>query len=223
VGTELLRGDGFPAGGENRSGVNLSTVFAHVGGDFDDSNSWRAGISHVRANADDRRSGEDIETSFTGDSDITGLDFVWKWAPNGNPAIRNFVFQTEYYLRDEDGTVIFDPDGAADISAYDGDQKGFYLQGIYQWMPRWRVGLRYDQLSADNFVANPVAGTTLETLADNSTDPERWSAMVDWSGSEFSRIRLQYNRDESRPGGETDDQWLLQYIYSLGSHPAHQF
>ena len=47
--------------------------------------------------------------------------------------------------------------------------------------------------------------------------------MTDWSGSEFSRIRLQYNRDESRPGGVTDDQWLLQYIYSLGSHPAHQF
>lgn len=229
AGAELLRGDGFPAGGDDRSGVNLSTVFAHVGGDFDESNSWRAGISHVSADADNRVTGEDIETAFTGDSDVTGLDFVWKWAPAGNPAIRNFVFQTEYYLRDERGTVVYDP-GMADpvntgplASAYDGDQDGYYLQGVYQFMPQWRVGLRYDRLTSDNAVANPVAGTTLETLADNGTDPERWSLMTDWSGSEFSRIRLQYNRDESRPGGETDNQWLLQYIYSLGAHPAHQF
>ncbi|MGH8455129.1 MAG: hypothetical protein ACRESW_11305, partial [Nevskiales bacterium] len=199
AGTELLRGDGFPAGGEKRSGVNLSTVFAHVGGDVGTDHSWRAGISHINADADDRRSGEDIETSFTGDSDITGLDLVWKWAPDGNPAIRNFVFQTEYFVRDEDGSVVFDPDGVADTSTYDGKQKGFYVQGIYQWMPRWRVGLRYDRLSANNSVPNPVAGTSLKTLADNRNDPERWSLMTDFSNSEFSRLRLQYNRDESRP------------------------
>lgn len=223
LGTELLRGDGFPAGGEDRSGVNLVTAFARVGGDVGSSYSWRAGVSRVNADADDRRTGEDIQTSFTGDSDITGLDFVWKWAPDGNPKIRNFVFQTEYYLRDEDGLVVSDPDGAADSSSYDGKQKGFYAQGIYQFMPRWRLGLRYDRLSADNDVLNPVAGTSLETLADNSTDPERWSVMTDFSNSEFSRLRLQYNRDDSRAGGETDDQWLLQYIYALGAHPAHQF
>jgi hypothetical protein len=223
AGTELLRGDAFPAGGEDRSGVNLSTVFAHVGGDLGTDHSWRAGISHINADADDRRSGEDVETSFTGDSDITGLDLVWKWAPDGNPKLRNFVFQTEYYLRDEDGLVVSDPDGVADSSTYTGKQKGFYAQGIYQFMPRWRLGLRYDWLSADNDVANPAAGTSLETLADNRSEPERWSLMTDFSNSEFSRIRLQYNRDESRPGGETDDQWLLQYIYSLGAHPAHQF
>ncbi len=223
TGVELFRGDAFPAGGEDRSGINLSTVFAHLGGDVGNDSSWRAGISHIRADADDRHTGEDTETSFTGDSDITGLDFVWKWAPNGNPAIRNFVFQGEYFVRDEKGQVVYDPDGSADTSAYQGRQKGFYLQGVYQWMPRWRAGLRYDRLTADNDVASVVSGTTLETLAETSTDPERWSAMMDFSNSEFSRFRLQYNRDESRANGEVDNQWLLQYIYSLGAHPAHSF
>jgi hypothetical protein len=68
-----------------------------------------------------------------------------------------------------------------------------------------------------------VAGTSLATLADNGTDPQRYSVMTDFSNSEFSRFRLQYNRDQSRPGREADNQIFLQYIFSLGSHPAHQF
>ena len=31
---------------------------------------------------------------------------------------------------------------------YSGTQQGFYVQGIYQFMPQWRVGYRYDWLSA---------------------------------------------------------------------------
>jgi hypothetical protein len=230
LGAEALRGAGFPAGGEDRSGVNSTVAFARIGGDLSDSSSYRLGISRINADANERElEDEDTElvTVFDGDSKTTGVDFVYKWAPDGNPAINNFIFQAEYFVRDENGEVVFDPNGD-DIgpvtSTYDGRQKGFYLQGVYQFMPRWRMGLRYDRLEARNDVPGaPAMDTTLDNLADTSTDPRRWSTMLDWSGSEFSRIRLQYNRDESRPGGEKDDQWLLQYIYSIGAHPAHQF
>jgi hypothetical protein len=228
LGAEALRGAGFPAGGEDRSGVNTTVAFARIGGDLNDSSSYRLGVSRINADADGREI-EDEETealtSFTGDSNTTGVDFVYKWAPNGNPAVNNFIFQAEYFDRDEDGEVDFDDGmGLVANSPYSGSQKGYYLQGIYQFMPQWRVGLRYDRLKADNDVPlAPGMDTTLDNLADTSSDPQRWSTMIDWSGSEFSRIRLQYNRDESRPGGEKDDQWLLQYIYSLGAHPAHQF
>ncbi len=228
LGAEALRGAGFPAGGEDRSGVNTTVAFARIGGDLSDSSSYRLGISRINADANGREI-EDEEsgalTAFTGDSNTTGIDFVYKWAPSGNPAINNFIFQAEYFDRDEDGVVDFDDGmGLTANSSYRGSQKGYYLQGVYQFMPQWRAGLRYDKLKARNDVPGaPGMDTTLDNLADTGTDPERWSAMLDWSGSEFSRIRLQYNRDESRPGGETDDQWLLQYIYSLGAHPAHQF
>ena len=66
-------------------------------------------------------------------------------------------------------------------------------------------------------------GTSLALLADNSKDPQRYSLMGDFSNSEFSRVRLQFNRDESRPSGAADNQIFVQYIFSLGSHPAHQF
>lgn len=223
LGAEALRGEGFPAGGEDRSGIEAWTGFAHVGGDVGSGGSWRAGLWHYDGNAMDRRSGEDIETGFTGDSRISGLDLVYKWAPDGNPALRNLVLQAEVMRRSESGTVVYDPDGSADESAYDGDQLGWYVQGVYQFMPRWRAGLRYDRVSASNDVANPVVDTSLALLADDGTDPQRWSAMVDFSNSEFSRLRLQFNRDESRPGDEADNQVFVQYIFSLGSHPAHQF
>ena len=223
LGAEALRGTSFPSDGEDRDGVGAWSAFARVGGDVGTGGSWRAGLWHYDGDADDRQTGEDVKTGYTGDSEITGADFVYKWAPNGNPAQRNFVFQAEYMYRSESGTVVFDPDGAAEESKYDGDQQGWYAQAIYQFMPRWRVGMRYDRLSADNDVDNPVAGTSLELLADDGDNPERYSIMVDFSNSEFSRLRLQWNRDEARAGGESDDQIIVQYTMSIGAHPAHQF
>ena len=46
--------------------------------------------------------------------------------------------------------------------------------------------------------------------------------MVDWSNSEFGRIRLQYNH-EALDGEEEDNQFVLQYVMSLGAHAAHSF
>ena len=178
LGAEALRGTSFPSDGEDRDGVGAWSAFARVGGDVGTGGSWRAGLWHYDGDADDRQTGEDVKTGYTGDSEITGVDFVYKWAPNGNPAQRNFVFQAEYMYRSESSTVVFDPDGAAEESKYDGDQQGWYAQAIYQFMPRWRVGMRYDRLSADNDVDNPVAGTSLELLADDGDNPERYSIMV---------------------------------------------
>ena len=53
-------------------------------------------------------------------------------------------------------------------------------------------------------------------------NPTRNTAMVDWSPTEFSRLRLQFAVDKSRIG-VTDNQLLLQYILSLGAHGAHRF
>ena len=46
--------------------------------------------------------------------------------------------------------------------------------------------------------------------------------MVDWSPSEFSRVRLQFSRDRSQTGA-ADNQVFLQYVMSLGAHGAHKF
>ena len=222
-GLELLRGQEFPAGGEDRSGARAGALFAHLGGDIGASHSWRAGLSHLAADANARRTGTGTPTAFSGDSDLRILDLVYKWAPEGNPAQRNVVLNAEFFYREEEGELSYDPDGAAVVSPYEGDQRGLYVQAVYQFMPRWRAGLRYDRMErAHNTVPNNPGGE-FDALLDRSYAPQRYTAMVDFSNSEFSRLRLQYAHDASRPGGERDDQVIVQYVVSLGSHPAHQF
>ena len=46
--------------------------------------------------------------------------------------------------------------------------------------------------------------------------------MLDFSPTEFSRFRLQAASDRSR-AGTTDNQFILQYVHSIGPHGAHRF
>jgi hypothetical protein len=219
-GGELMRGDVFPAGGTNNhnAGIGAWSSFVHVGDDIGDSASYRVGLSHLWTSANNRQTpalggGND---SFTGNDHTYIADATYKWAPNGNFAQTYLKLQAEFFLRQESG--FFTPPGGPPSLRYSSNpQTGFYVQSVYQFMPQWRAGLRYDQLHAPNLGA-AFAGTTLDNL--NAT-ARRYSTMVDYSPSEFSRFRVQYNLDKSRPG--TDNQLILQYILSLGAHGAHQY
>jgi hypothetical protein len=169
----------------------------------------RSGLSwlHTKAGPRTTNDGADI---FQGGSDTYIADLVYKWAPNGNPVDTNFKLQGEYFFRDESGTF--------NTLDYSGRQTGWYLQAIYQFMPQWRIGLRHDEVHANDPGA-AFAGTVLDTLG--GVTPKRNSAMIDFSTSEFGRFRVQYNNDESRP--KTDHQFLLQYTVSIGAHGAHQY
>jgi len=230
IGGEALRGDGFPGGDATHTLGNSQSLFTKLGGDVGASNSWQLGLSQLWVDAVDRGTDNpgDTSDSFSGDSNLTILDFVWKWAPNGNTVNRNFKFQTELFYRNEDGKDNFTQAGDTAVLDYDGNQEGMYAQAIYQFMPQWRIGTRYDRLMTNNDLTvvdngglNPDTVLQDTALNDHNHDPWRWSLMADWSPSEFSRLRLQYNRDRSRP--VTDNQWTLQYIMSLGAHGAHQF
>jgi hypothetical protein len=216
-GGELFRGDEYPTGGAERSGRGADTLFVRIGGDVGTSHGWRAGLSRLDARVSNRETGDETTPdSFTGDSWLSIADFVWKWAPNGNAREQNFKFQTEYYTRDEDGN--FTDGASATTDVYQGNQKGWYAQGVYQFMPRWRLGLRYSEAKADA-VSGTLVGTALDAQGHK---PKATSLMLDFSNSEFSRLRLQVNRDEARVDVK-DTQWFLQYTMSLGPHGAHGF
>jgi hypothetical protein len=181
VGVEAGNGDSFPGAPRNKNGIGSGAVYAHAGGDIGDSNSWRAGGSYLRTRAED------------GDAARLGIaDFVWKYAPHGNARSTNFKLQGEFFTRDSDAGP---------------RQSGWYLQAVYQFMPMWRVGARYDQLDP-----GPAASFT----------PKRQSVMLDYSPSEFSRLRLQFSQSRLVPD-ITDNQVFVQYILSLGAHGAHRY
>jgi hypothetical protein len=218
-GAELGRGGAFPATERNRNGANSASLFAHLGGDLGASTAWRAGLSHLRARPEERAF-EDagVTQSFTGTSRLWIADFVLKWAPNGNATVTNFKLQGEYFRREEKGELGFDDMVAPSSGDFASRQSGWYLQGAYQFMPRWRAGLRYDRLDRGTVeTAVPTVGPLMI-----EHNPSRVTAMLDWSGTEFSRLRLQVAEDKSR-ADVTDRQVLVQYIFSLGVHGAHRF
>ena len=222
LGAEAFAGKKFPAGGEH-SNVGSWAAFANLGGDVGISHSWQAGLSYWRAEKIEREyvSHEAIEVPvFEGDSDIVGLNAVYKWAPDGNYRNENFKLQFEYFKRDDDGSLTLLDSSPLETSALNGEQDGWYLQAIWQFTREWRVGLRYDALDSDVQGSDPDVLDEAGLLADGHK-PERSSVMVEWVPSEFSRIRLQYNHDESYQ--QTDDQIFLQYTFSMGAHGAHAF
>jgi len=215
LGGEYLRGAGFPAAGDDNEGKGVYSLFAHLGGDIGDSYSWRLGLSGLWAETDGRESDDVV---FSGDSNLAIADAVLKWAPNGNPTERNLKLQAELFYRDEDGDISID-EGTSFVD-YDGEQGGFYAQAVYQFMPRWRVGARYDRLWSDN---DSTDATVLAAAGlDDGHDPSRFGVMLDYTRNEFNRVRLQYNRDKSRQGN-ADNQFSLQYIMIFGAHGGHEF
>ena len=238
VGVEYGRALSFPANDvqRNKNGLMSGSGFAHVGGDVGVANSWRAGASyfatkpHGRTYEDVDSSNTLVTNSFSGKSNTAVLDFVWKWAPEGNGTDRNFKFQSEWFRRHESGDLTYDINsvgvpGGPVADSFRSTQTGFYAQGVWQFMPAWRIGYRYDQLERADASSSLVDKGTL-TAADlpilGGYTPKRNTVMTDWSPSEFSRIRLQFARDQTRPG-VTDDQVWVHYIMSLGAHGAHKF
>jgi len=227
LGAEVGSGESFPGNSRNKNGVGDGTAYVHAGGDVGTSSSWRAGLSYLQTAAKDRDysqvdlAGNDAQLAFTGRSKIAIADFVWKWAPNGNAQERNFKLQSEVFWRRENGNLTYDADGALGLTRtgdYRSDQNGFYVQGVYQFIPNWRVGARYDWL-------NPGSvdyGSNNAYIGNGSFNPQRTAIMFDWTPSEFSRFRIQYQQAKLRPD-VTDNEIFVQYILTLGAHGAHNF
>jgi hypothetical protein len=224
IGVEVGRGRGYPGTDSSRNGAGMFAVTAHTGGDVGASHSWRAGVSMLDAKASEQglvamdAAGNAIDNVFSGRTRVWVADAVWKWAPNGNATRTSFKLQGEYLRSERHGDIVQDV-GTSDLaSTYRTRQSGWYVQGVWQFMPRWRVGLRTERLDP----GTEDYGSESAVVDLGNHRPRKHSAMLDFSPSEFSRVRLQLAQDRARQG-VTDTQWFLQYQMSLGAHAAHGF
>jgi hypothetical protein len=225
LGTEVFAGGKYPAGG-NHSDVGSWTAFVNFGGDIGVSHSWQSGISYWSADniervygSHDHGGGAEVP-QFTGDSQVVGLNAIYKWAPNGNYREQNLKLQFEYFIRDEEGDLVLLNSNPLESSTLNSKQDGWYTQAIWQFARTWSAGLRLDMLDSDN-TGSDVAVLDEAGLVAAGHEPRRASIMAQWQPSEYSRIRLQYNRDESYQ--VSDDQIFVQYTFSMGAHGAHQY
>ena len=147
--------------------------------------------------------------TFTGDGRLWAADIRYTWAPTGNPRHSEVILQGEYFRLKEEGVYVLTEEDEMHSERLDGSSDGWYVQAVYKFLPRWRVGARYARLEPPK-------------SAEIAHSPYAIGIMGDWTNSEFGRIRLQYNR-EAFADGDHDDQFILQYVMSLGAHAAHAF
>lgn len=155
-----------------------------------------------------------------GDSSFWGADAVYKYNASQAYGQGDVIVQAEYFRLKKDMELIAH-DLAPQLAGNSrvDEQDGYYVQMTYGFLPRWRAGLRWEQVGLTNQSELPD-GSTEEFDSSN-----RAGAMVDFTPSEFSRIRLQVNQGsyETEEGREEVTEFFVQWMVALGAHGAHAF
>ncbi len=149
-------------------------------------------------------------SSSSGSADVLGADLTVKWKPLANDHGFPYVaFQSEWMRRH----VGYDSfvDGGRFFHGGEYRDSGEYAQLVYGFQRDWTAGLRYDR----------VRGADDDVLGRD--DRDRWSLALTWYTSEFAKIRLQFNVDDSRALGRREQSVWLQFEFNLGVHGAHKF
>lgn len=230
-------------GNYNQNKPRLGTVFAKTGGDVGESHSWQGGVSFVRSTTGSGSAanqatytltnsnpitGNPQQTNFSGSNSVWIADFVYRWAPFGNPTNQNLKLQGEMFWNRQSGSMTSNFDCAGDAQCLQGtnftqNQQGFYAQSVYQFMPKWRTAYRYDRVFNGTNTYGLPSSTLTGSQLQSGWSPYRNTVMLDWSNSEYSLIRLQLARDNAFGPGLYNTQLFLQYIMSLGAHGAHKY
>lgn len=126
--------------------------------------------------------------------------------------------QTEYLYRTMAGDIY---DNTGGMMSLDSRQSGLYSQLVYRMSLRWRAGLRYDLLQKNKITTGGAAADLPDNLS-------RYTAMIEYNPTEFSRLRLQYSHDLSGYSGEStspqvNNEVILQMNITIGAHGAHSF
>jgi len=155
-----------------------------------------------------------------GDSSFWGGDLVYKYNAPQAYGEGDFVLQAEYFSRHKALEMV-----ANDLvptlvgNSRTDDQDGYYVQAVYGFLPRWRGGLRWEQVGLTNESDLP------DGTSENYGSSYRTGAMVDFTPSEFSRLRLQVNQGsyETADGKQDVTEVYVQWMVSIGAHGAHRF
>lgn len=178
------------------------------------------------------------ENAQGGSSGIYGADLALKWVAAQNTKGYPFATLEAEVMERQAGSpaVAFsgsytDATGTAQTLDYQIPAElyrdfGASLQLSGGWRPGWKLGLRAEFASGTGDGVHDLQPEADSRWEDSlRQDRYRLSPLLVWQGSEFSRVRLQYNYDfravkEGPTTGHTV--WVgLEVLY--GTHPAHKF
>ncbi len=195
----------------------LYTGFVKFSPELGDRHALQMGLSYARArhqslHEHDHGGVLEIE-ALDGYNTLYGADVVYKYAGYGEKGEGDIILQGEYFFRDSDMR------NHEEHESFSNRQDGYYIQALYGIAPRWRAGVRWEQVGLVNHVENHEDGDR------DLGSSNRATAMIDWKLSEFSMLRLQVGRHNYAMAGGREHAWEfgIQLQISLGSHPAHDF
>jgi hypothetical protein len=150
-----------------------------------------------------------------GNTSIYGGDLTLKYLIS---SYRYLSLQTEFLYRNLSGDQY---DNTGGMMILDKKQSGLYSQLIYRFSKLWRTGIRYDLLQKNRITSGGITADLPENM-------NRYTAMLEYNPTEFSRLRLQYTRDASGyldEGGtnKVNNELILQVNITIGAHGAHSF
>ncbi len=149
--------------------------------------------------------GEGFHTS------LIGADLTFRWRPLRRAIYKRLLVRTElvWSQRDLAGGPGDLPEGG-DRPRPQGTEAhafGGYVSTDYQFARRWFAGFRLDYS---------------ERADDPSLVDKGGSLLLTWWPSEFSQIRGQYRHTRYGEGIDADE-FLFQFLFSIGAHGAHTF
>ncbi len=135
-------------------------------------------------------------------SSVFAADFTLKWRPAEGGKYRAFVWSTEYLQGRRPGLV--------DASAKPIENLGGLATWVqYQFAQRWWVQGRYEYFGLPHSDAISVV--------------DKQSVLLGLFPTEFSGLRLQFDRLRDHQDDSADQTISLQYIVAIGAHPAHSY
>lgn len=147
----------------------------------------------------------------SGSTSLLGADVTIKWKPLANDHGFPYVaFQGEW-MRRHAGYDSFVDDSGAFVPGGELQDSGEYAQLVWGFARDWTAGLRYDR----------VNGTDDDVFG--MDDRTRWSAALTYYTSEFAKVRLQVEEDDSAALSKRVTSVWLQLEFNLGQHGAHKF
>jgi hypothetical protein len=148
---------------------------------------------------------------------ILGIDLYHKWKPLQTVKGWPFVaWQTEIMKREYDNAAVEDdPTTIPDETLPQEHLRdwGGYTQVIWGFTPRWVTGLRGEYVAGED-------GDRTDPLRERRI---RFAPNLTFYPSEFSKWRIQYNRDDVDNREDIVHSVFLQWEFLIGSHGAHTF
>jgi hypothetical protein len=158
---------------------------------------------------------------------LYGTDITLRWKPLQRSIYRSFVGRSELIWSRTVVSPLLDPIGRTGQDVVR-TPFGFYVAGDYQLGRRWFLGARFDRsqrvcglptepLTFDNNCPIALYQPLFPLVRDNGG-----SLLMTYWPSEFSQIRGQLRRTHYGEGPWANE-FVFQFLFSMGAHGAHPF